>query len=108
MKYIDNTGELNHNEIEQLISIVESGPTWDGDLIHRTLANKLLEKGYAVSILNHGQSGFTAATMVGQRKYFSLFGNANNMPEAIANRNYQRVFGKPISDNLYPDLESSD
>lgn len=82
---------LTGAEIDTLVALIENGPLMDGYEPSKSGRNDLIERGYAVRIVNKLEDGWTAATYSGKEAYKAHFGtalggNADTMREARANR----------------------
>jgi hypothetical protein len=70
---------------DTLCALIERGPVWDGNIPSKSGRNALIERGYAVRIINNGEEGFTAATPMGMQLYINHVGG-KTLQEAIARR----------------------
>lgn len=71
---------------DTLCALVEQGPVWDGNIPSKSGRNALIERGYAVRVINNGEEGFTAATPTGMQLYINHVLPGASLKEAIARR----------------------
>jgi hypothetical protein len=60
--------------LDTLITLVEQGPVWDGDVPSKSGRDELIAQGYAIRVVNKGEDGFTAATYKGRDLYCRYYG----------------------------------
>jgi len=70
---------------DTLIALVERGPVQDGNIPSKSGRDALIERGYAVRVINNGEEGFTAVTPLGAQLYINHVGGGS-LKEAIALR----------------------
>jgi hypothetical protein len=78
---------------DTLCALVERGPVWDGNIPSKYERNVLIERGYAVRVINNGEEGFTAATPLGMQLYINHVGG-KTLQEAIIRRKTHSVILK--------------
>lgn len=82
----DKIGEiakrLTGAQVDTLVSAVESGPVWVGDLPSKTARNELVDMSLLTHIVSKMEEGYTASTMLGAAVYRKLFGNSDSNEEA--------------------------
>ena len=71
---------------DSLCALIERGPVRDGDIPSKSGRNELIERGYAVRVINNGEEGFTAATPMGMQLYINHVAPGSSLKEAIAAR----------------------
>lgn len=72
--------------IDTLISLVENGPLFDGDVPSKRGRNELIELGLSTRIVVKGEDGQNAATHLGYAVYKRYFGKSSSFLEAKAFR----------------------
>lgn len=89
---------LTGAEIDTLVTLVEHGPLWDGDVPSKAGRDDLIARGLAVRVVVKGTDGHTAATYAGRDAYKAHFGSAvddngaaGSISEATANRLARRA-----------------
>lgn len=83
---------LSNTEQYQLISLVEDGPLWAGDLLSRDACNTLVDQGLAANILVKGRDGFVAATHSGREAYKDMLGTSlGERPDTVREAKAQRL-----------------
>lgn len=88
-----HTLALSGGALDTLVSLVEMGPLWDGDVPSKQGRDELLMIGFACRVVVKGEDGFQAATYRGRDAYLSNFGCARSIAEARAYRLAQRAIG---------------
>jgi hypothetical protein len=78
-------GELNAAEFDTLIALIEHGPLEDGHVPSKSGRDGLIQRGYAMRVqaIDYWR---TAATPAGIAAYKAMFGPAETLREAQANR----------------------
>lgn len=71
---------------DTLVALIEQGPLWDGNVPSKSGRNELIERGYAIRVINNGEEGFTAATPLGAQLYINHVAPGSSLKEAIAAR----------------------
>lgn len=69
---------------DTMVTLVEDGPVWDGDMPSKTQRDELIKLGYAVCVVVKGDDGYTAATIKGRDWYKQVFGRSDTIAEAKA------------------------